>query len=282
MLKYFILVFILITGSMTAMYLVVGVPYVEKTDISFLASASAPHFFEDPSKSVERIAVFGIYFVPPNKRSALDPLWKSHLERSLEKLKNFHAIQFRGKSHIRYEFYPDPVIGREENLFYDTEHTQGGNPRALISIAEELEKRVFRSDGDLYRSDFGKRVGGEYPMLAIFYEGVGASGGTIHESELNFPSEIAEALDIPKSTVFVLDVKSVEGLLLLNFEYASGTQGPNGDSIFAHEFYHTLGVPDGYSHESGVAETSDLMGLGRLRPLANTYLDKETLAAMGL
>ena len=99
---------------------------------------------------------------------------------------------------------------------------------------------------------------------------------------MNFPVEIAESLGIPESAIFILDVESVNGLLLVNREYLSGERGPNGDSIFAHEFYHTLGAPDGYAHESGIAGTSDLMGLGRMRPLAHTYLDKETLKSFGL
>ena len=281
MAKYFIATFILLALGIAVVYFTSGVPSVEKTDVSFLASATGPHFFQDPSRSLKNIVIFGFYFVPKNKLIHLNGDWKAQAESNLEKLKNFHALQFRGKSQVRYELYPDPVIGREENLFYDTEITQGGNPRALISVAEELEKRIFKPDGDLHNPNF-KRQAGEYPVSAIFYEGVGAAGGAIQDSQLNFPVEIAESLGIPESAIFILDVESVNGLLLVNREYLSGERGPNGDSIFAHEFYHTLGAPDGYAHESGIAGTSDLMGLGRMRPLAHTYLDKETLKSFGL
>lgn len=263
------------------MYLVIGVPAVEKTDMSFLAAATGPHFFNDPSRPIKNVVIFGFYFVPKNKRAVMDPRWKENIRQGLEKLKNFHSFQFRNESNIRYEIYPEPVVGYADSGFYDTEHTQGGNPRALISAAEELEKRVFKLSGDLYNPNF-KRLAGEYPVLAIFYEGVGAAGGTIQDSELNFPSEISEALDISESAIFILDVDSADGLLLLNAGYINGLAGPNGDSILAHEFYHTLGVPDGYSHASGIAESADLMGLGRLKALAHTYLSPETLAAMGL
>jgi len=53
-------------------------------------------------------------------------------------------------------------------------------------------------------------------------------------------------------------------------------------SIIAHEFYHTLGFPDKYNTVTGSAFSEDIMGLGRLRPIEETFIDSDILKRAGL
>ena len=55
------------------------------------------------------------------------------------------------------------------------------------------------------------------------------------------------------------------------------------ESLIAHEFYHSLGIPDGYDISTGTSTTSDLMGHGRTtRDLKSNFLENSTLAHFGL
>jgi len=104
-------------------------------------------------------------------------------------------------------------------------------------------------EGDQYWAEFASEKHA-YPVLYILYEGVGASG--------------------------------TDGVALLSRQFLSDPQyADQNNSFFAHEFYHTVGIPDAYG-ENSHAYSSDLMGLGRFLPLAHTYLDRATLKELGL
>jgi hypothetical protein len=91
-----------------------------------------------------------------------------------------------------------------------------------------------------------------YEVTYIIYDGVGASG-MLHAALLN-------------------------KRFLIDPAYADIRE-----SLVAHEFYHTLGIPDGYDQATGTSTTADLMGLGRLaRPLPDNFLEHDTLAHLGL
>lgn len=283
MVKYIIGVLIFIFGSLAAIYFFVGVPKVYNEEQRL--ESSAPHVYENPERSIEEIKIVAAYFVPRNKSEEKNDNWQIVLQRTLLKLQEFHVLQFQGKSRVAFEIYPEPIIGLKDSIEYDTEITQGGNPRALLKVAEELEDRVFGADGDLFRKNFGKFGGNVYPVLAIMYEGVGASGGVIYESELEAESDIAREVNVPESLIYIVDVTSVDGFFLLNRVFLDDPEyREKGESIFTHEFYHTLGVPDAYE-VPGVYETpvsQDIMGAGRFRPIEKTYLDKNTLHKFGL
>lgn len=281
MLRYLFLTFGAIFAALAAMYFWIGVPRISPS-LEELPESLAPHVYNIPERSLKHTQIAAFYFVPKNKVDAQDENWKALLEAGLEKLRAFHALQFQGFSDLTYAIYPEPVIGVEENLFYDTEVTQRGNPRALMSVAEEIEGRVFRPSGDLAIREFSAPPAHVYPVMLIMYEGVGAAGGVIHESELETVGEIAEALGLPEEIIFRVNVDSAGGFFLVNRDFLSEAFAPAGVTILAHEFYHTIGVPDGYDEESAVAETSDIMGLGRFKPLEKTYLKEDTLRQLGL
>lgn len=214
------------------MYFWIGVPTVYKSEAP---PQKTPHFFEDPKRSIANIQLIAFYFVPKNRKDRAAPDWKEALERNLKKLVLFHQLQFGGASKLEYEIHPEVVLGEEDNIAYDTDVTQHGNPEALKRIAEEMERRGF---------------GGGRAMF-IMYEGVGASG--------------TDGVALV-SRVFLTDPRYKD----------------TGATILAHEFYHTLGLPDEYDTETAVAFSDDIMGLGRERPLDRTFIKKDSLGKMGI
>ena len=85
----------------------------------------------------------------------------------------------------------------------------------------------------------------------VMYEGVGASGGG--------------------------DIALVSRVFLSDPAYQT-----YGNTFWVHEFYHTLGLLDGYDIETGISTTEDIMGLGRFQTLSHTYLSAASLAQLGL
>lgn len=236
MFKYLVIVLILIFSALGWMYFNLGVPQIHSQAPLPL---KIPHLYGNQDRFIEKIQVAAFYFVPQNKTKQIDEDWKKVMEAGLTELQKFHFLQLQGLSDIIYKIYPEPIIGFENNLVYDTEITQHGNPSALINISEELEGRKFITRPD-----------GAYPVTFIMYEGVGAAGA--------------------------------EGFFLVNREFLAGIHGSFGNSILAHEFYHTLGAPDAYEISDTIPVSADIMGFGRAKPLDKTYLSKETLENFGL
>jgi M6 family metalloprotease-like protein len=142
-------------------------------------------------------------------------------------------------------------------LFYDSLETKAGNPSAVNAIRDELQKRLLERSGDLYERHFAFSPD-SFNVLAILYEGVG-SGGTVDLG----PADFIKQGSLPTF------------LLARNFLTEENYQD-YGTSFFAHEFGHTLGLPDNYDTKTGKPYSDDLMGSGRYRPLEATYiLDKD-------
>ena len=182
--------------------------------------------------------------------------WYELLEGELNKFVEFHSLQFNDKSNLSYNIFPNFVIGLNESIVYDTDNTQGGNPEALKSVTLEIEERILDPSGDLYINDFPTYMGLDnmelpYQAILIMYEGVGASGGG--------------------NVAFVTSSYLADSRFVVY-----------GETIFMHEFYHTLGIPDAYEISSGVSYSSDIMGLGRFRSLNKTYLDRSVLTNLGV
>jgi len=279
MFKYIVLVLVIIAAVLLWMTYDIGVSKIYSEDIA--EEQSIPHVNYNDAIDIRTIKIFAVYFVPNNKEGAHDPDRLTQIGKSLQKLESFHSLQFQKQSEIDYALYPHPIIGERDSSFYDTESTDQGNPHALINIAEELERRLFAESGDLYDEDFSKKEDGVYPVLFIVYEGVGASGGILYESEFKTVDDIAKEIGVPPSIVFITDVAFIDGFFLVNREFLTLKHGAHGESIAAHEFYHTLGIPDSYE-PSSPALSEDIMGLGRLRPLEKTYPSPETLSALGI
>ena len=220
------------------MYFWVGVPTIYKEEAP---AAKNPHFFEDPSRSIAKIHITAFYFVPKNRKERVFAGWEQFFEEKLKKLEIFHKLQLGVRSQIEYEINPEIIFGFEDNLTYDTDVTQHGNPEALKRILAEIEGRGF----------WNPPKDDEHRVALIVYEGVGASG--------------ADGVALV-SRVFLTDPRYQD----------------NGATILAHEFYHTLGLPDDYDLTTAVAFSEDIMGLGRERQLEKTFIKKDFLKKLGI
>lgn len=243
MLKYLIIVFGLIFGALIWINFGVGVQTVHKEEVLKLA---APYIYNNPGQLIEDIEITALYFIPRNKTGQQIGNWKEILEENLKKLQEFHDLQFLGRSGISYRILDEPVAGNKNNLEYDTNSTQHGNPEGLRRIMAELEERK------LVRSDLDSSADSDiYRVVLILYEGVGASGS----------NNVALV-----SRTFYTDPQ---------YQSVRGT-------ILAHEFYHTLGLPDAYEIPNAVPTSLDIMGLGLSRPLEKNYISKESLKRLGI
>lgn len=249
----------------------------------FKRNVRAPHVYKDPSKPIAIIALRIFYAVPKNKADTIKPDWQKAFKSALDKIAAFHSVQFRGLSKIEYKIFSSPVILKNDNLFYDTGLTARGNPKALIAIAEEIENRVFKTGGDLYDANFASRDPNVYPIMGLIYEGVGAAGGIIYESELESEEAIAKRLGVPQSIIYKVNVESAEGFFILNRAFLTEAQYQNlGAAVLYHEFGHAVGFPDTYSEETDVPFSNDIMGGGRRQPLEISYIGGELLKGAGV
>lgn len=225
------------------MYFWIGVPTIYEEDFV----SGTPHRLGDPNRSISHIQIRAFYFVPQDRQNDLLIQWPAVLEEHLKELQEFHALQFQNKSALAYRIYPEAVIGDEPGLFYDTEVTQHGNPEALRRIVAELERRF----PEIRQGEGTSVEKGVYDVIVILYEGVGASGG--------------------------------DNAALLSRTFFSDPQYKDvASTLLTHEFYHTLGIPDGYEPETAIPTTFDIMGLGRSRSLLRAYFDRKTLKEMGI
>ncbi len=245
--KLLLFILLVISATLAVIYIAAGSPQLPSET---LPEGGPLHYYHNGEVPIEKIHALVLYFVPKNKTASAIPDWREILEPPIKALQRFHAFQFQGRSLLTYNIYPRPVIGRQDNMFYDTEITQHGNPEALRRTAQELEERMMKPGGDLYNPYWAITEPGVYRVTIVMYEGVGASGGgnTAFVSRIFFSDP--RWRDIAATTL-------------------------------AHEFYHTLGIPDAYELEEGIATSQDIMGLGRTRPLEKTYLERNTLYQLG-
>ncbi len=258
MIQYLASALAAVAVTLAVLYFWVGVPVVHEENVE---EPARPHLYGDPSQSIEQIEIVAFYFVPKNKAAMQIVNWSSILQENLQKLKTFHEFQFLERSRITWRLYPEPIIGQEDNLAYDTDVTQHGNPEALDRISEELASRVFTPGGDRYKPDITQENPEAYRVWVIMYEGVGATASE--------------------------NVAFLSRTFLTHEDYRLF-----GPTFLAHEFYHTLGLPDRYEASVKVFEdgqeipleilnSEDLMGRVRV-PIEYAYLERETLKNLGL
>lgn len=199
-----------------------------------------PHVYQNPKQDISKIAL-KIFYVAP-KNAEVSEIWQSNINSILRDVTDFHAIQFHGLSKISPQIYPQPVILKNDAIFYDTANTDYGNPRGLLNIIPELENR--------YQA-FLETANDEFRAIAVVYEGVGASGSL-------------------GAMLFSHDY-------LVKDEYAL-----NRASLFYHELAHTYGLPDRFDLKTNSPFSNDIMGDGRFKPIATNYIHADLLADLGL
>jgi hypothetical protein len=211
-----------------------------------------PHVFANPEFPLTRITVTVLYFVPRDKTAVPREQWMPPLEQAFASLRDFHAVQLRGQSDISVIMHENPVYGAYTHEFYDVGAANHNESQALEPIVQELAEQ--------HADILLRSPGTGYPVVVILYEGAGA-GGMAGYAVL--------------SRTFFTRIETREF----------------ADTFLAHEFYHALGVPDGYRtvqkiFPDGATVNTELLTsrdvMSRVRvPLSETYLDYQTLAKMG-
>src|SRR3990172_453892 len=277
-----------VIGTALGLTFGVGIFYSHTTlapDIKKTTPLSAIHTYHDASRSLGAIRIKMFYAVPKNKTAFIARDWNRLVSRALEEVKRFHSLQFANTSLLHVSIFPKPVILENDAIFYNTERTDFGNPAALVSVSEEIERRIFRKDGDLYDAAFAENNPAEYTILGIMYEDVGQSGGIIHETSAETRKEIAEIYGLSAAYVHIVNISRADGFFLLSRLCLSGSGciGP-GPSLIYHELAHTFGVPDQYVNVGGAHTplSEDIIGEGRKGPLERTHIDWITTRKMGL
>ena len=244
--------------------------YLTQQKQQAVAQPAEIHYANRPSLSISHITIKAFYFVPKNLEDELDGSWQEALDKVLLETKQFYDFQLQQRSNIVYEIYPQPIIGLASSKEYDGKDTGHGNPNALLAIQKELNERVFDSKGDLYQKPFSEIEPEEYSIISILYEGVGASA-MMYKTSSGFASDAVNAAD-----------KTIPAFLVSRYFLSSKNYSDFGDSIFAHEMGHMLGLPDGYDPQTGDTVSEDIMGAGRFRPLKFTYLSAQAKIKLGI
>jgi hypothetical protein len=237
-------VLLAILGFFAWMYLWLDAPKLETYPAAPVSVT--PHVYQG-ERSISSLDLLVVYFVPSDREAVEDEIWKTSVADAVRKLKEFHDVQLQHRSTLNVVIRDALVTGEKTGKEYDTDDTNEGNPAGLRAISEELELRLSPG-GDLH-SELAN-FNGRRPIVYIVYEGVGSSG-------------------------------SPDGSALINRRFLTDTMSiAYGTSHFVHEFYHTIGVPDAYDSED-ISFESDIMGLGRRRPLEVNYLSAATLKSLG-
>lgn len=249
-----IITFVLLGSSLVILTLFVGVTKIQ-TVPSF--SPVYPHLYDATSTSIGKIKLTVFYFIPKDTLSKKQDSWKEITEPHLKKLIEFHNLQLRGRSEITYEFSPTVIIGNKNSKEYESlfEHD---DHQSLVPVEEEIRSRVFEPTGDLYIVK--TEDASVYQVYLVIFEGNGAAGN--------------------------------DRFSLISRSYLTDPMYKEDSSTFlAHEFYHTLGLPDNYKTAAYVYKDNqqtnvsiltkkDIMGQVNI-PLQYSYIDGETLKHLG-
>lgn len=311
MLKYIFIVLVFIVAVLLWMFFGIGVSNVSVSDIPeqlVVHTYDEPGVaFDNPTRSIENVHIYAVYFTPSDTKGSMHTdqgsisKQRPALEDALLQLTRFHELQLQNRSHLTYSIYPKAVIGRYGMAVYETprENVAGFEAFAsisetLASVAEEIEERVFLESGDLYNpSFFQKTEDNVYSVMLILYEGddsitkQGAAADTFYNHSPEKDKEFAVFTGLPELASRTATVEAVDSGMIVNTSFLTDSL-LYGVTIFAHEFYHTFNVPDGYDYHVfdprtriNLSLTPDLMGLRRNESLDWTYLDRTILTNMG-
>src|SRR3989338_1971870 len=207
------------------------------------------HYYDNPNVSLERVHIQAFYLVPRKSLNGYTLSWKEDFTGALEELKKFYESQFGNSSELTFSLLDIPVVAPNE--FVDSLPT--GLRRATLVDLEPIDKfiadNITKSSAPFYRKAFVDIPNNAYAVKVIFVEGVSAVGS--------------------------------EGMLLLSRNYITDPAIGYGTSVLAHEFGHTLGMPDLYDYETYEEYSDDLMGSGRYRIINYVYFGDDIKIRMG-
>jgi hypothetical protein len=251
-----IILFSFLVVSLTGLTLFVG---VIKTQPKAQLSVVHPHLYGN-KESIEKIKITIFYFVPKDAINSENTDWKNITDTHIQELINFHTITFGNTSKISYEFFPDIIVGEKTTKEYESLFAEEDND-ALIPVQEEITKRIFTPGESFYKKEELSKKNGVRNVYLVVFEGKGAAGNG--------------------------DFALVSRSYLTDKGYKD-----TGSTFLAHEFYHTLGLPDNYQtsqivYKNGqsipvsLVTKKDIMGQVTI-PLSYSYIDIESLKKMGL
>lgn len=246
--------------------------FLKSTHRPLVLTISKPeiHLAGNPKISLSRARAKVVYFVPNDPKTPVLDGWLAVVEKAMEEEQKFFDFELNGASTLSYDIYPEPIIGKGDHLFYDSDITDGGNPHALIAVRQEILQSVFSKSGGLYRSDFSTLNDKDYNFLVIIYGNTGASAMIFKDSPTKGDDVVAIEDDGPPA-------------IILSSSYLTSTSTREfGPTILAHEMAHAYGLSDGYDTTNGAVFSNDLMGEGRNRILSSTYLSEESKKQLGL
>jgi hypothetical protein len=253
-----IITFSFLTTCLVLLTLFVGVTKVQPSQAFPVLH---PHVYDDTKKPIDTIALTVFYFIPKDALIKKQDNWKEITEKHLKELLHFHQVQFENTSKITYTFFPEIIIGEKtekeyESLFAYDDHD------SLIPVKKEIIDRVLTPTGNLYQQAYApKQNSTTHQVYLVVFEGDGAAGND--------------------------DFSLISRSYLSDENYKE-----DGTTFLAHEFYHTLGMPDNYQTSAYVykdmeqtmislVSNKDIMGQVNIS-LPYTYIDAETLKRMGL
>ncbi|MBM2818224.1 MAG: hypothetical protein HW401_814 [Parcubacteria group bacterium] len=258
--KKILTTFFFLIISLVGLTFYVGVSGVEP--VASLAVSKA-HLYGNPDVPIENISLLVLYFVPKDRIGLAVKDWKEFIEPRLKELQEFHNLQMAGKSKISYELYPEIIAGEKKGKEYEINILNHSSPEAIIPVTEEISRRVLKTEGDLYLHSLHREseASGARQVYLIVFEGEGGAGNG------NF-------------SLISRDYLAEDGYKLF------------GTTFLAHEFYHTLGLPDNYQQSFyvygdsqkipiSILTAEDIMGRVRV-PIKNSYIDREILKKMGI
>lgn len=230
------------------------------------------HLAGEPDKKFTTIKIKAFYFVPQDAAAEPADLWHKQLTDGLQQTAKFYQLQLDNSTTINWEIYPEAVVGQQPGAFYDGTDTGQGNPHALISVRQELLQRFFQQPQNPSDAAFAQTAAEEYPVIGILYEGLGSSATLITDQ-----TAATGGLDS-----VTLEGNQPQAFLVSRYFFTSDSYKDYYLSIFAHEFGHILGLADAFNLQNGQVQDDDIMGSGRFRPLAATYLSLANKKLLGL
>ncbi|MDP3963065.1 MAG: hypothetical protein Q8Q39_01065 [bacterium] len=163
----------------------------------------------------------------------------------------------------------------------------------IVPALQEMEafhRLQFRGSSELVHEIYTETIVGERD--SAFYDGSDTARGNPHaweavREELNRRLGALRQDDGAFDARLVLfegvgAVGGVDQILVSSGYLQSPVEMPRASAVFYHELGHVFGLKDAYTYEHGAPLDEDIMGLGRNRPIGQTYLSEKAKKELGI
>ena len=160
----------------------------------------------------------------------------------------------------------------------------------VLRQMQAFHRLQFRGASELTYEVRSEPVIGEHD--SAFYDGADTRGGNPHAWETG-REELTRRLGAMRQESGAFEARLVlyEGVgamggrdqILVSSGYLQiPVELPRASSVFYHELGHVFGLEDAYTYEHGTPLDEDIMGLGRNRPIGQTYLSEKAKKELGI